>query len=277
MVRTLLAKIFGWLGVAALLAGALLCTATGVLPERWQEAGVYFGVGLAFAAVGGTLVNLAISARPKWRGMATIGGGILAALPLLFVAWHNTHERPATAAPLPVSRSAVAAARSNAGAARRPEVSAALRSAPAGLTQLDPVLAEMSTVLKKQARVAVDEAALILRRGRARELPATAVRSQLSDTARELEEVRTSLKDIQSRHEELPLQLTSVVGDTTALDNLIGSLRWLTDLLENDVTGAETLAQPENEPQHVTAPVNEWLARCMQQIADLMPRAATAS
>jgi hypothetical protein len=171
----------------------------------------------------------------------------------------------------------MAATASNARAARRPALPAASRRAPAEPTQLEPVLAEMSAVLKKQARAAVDEAAAILRRGREHELPATAVRLQLSDTARELEEVRTSLQDIQSRHDGLPLQLTSVVGDTTALDNLIGSLRWLAGLLENDKTAAETLAQPENEPQHLTAAVNEWLARCIQQIADLTPRAAKAS
>src|SRR5215469_7694556 len=210
MVRSSLAEIPGWVAVAAMVAGTLLCVATGALPERWQDAGLYLGVGLVFASVGGTLVNLMISARSSWRGTATISGSILGALPLLFVAWYNIRARPVTVPPLPVSRATVVAA-STAGAAGHPESQAASRGTPAGPTQLEPVLAEIAEVLKKKARPALDQAATTLRRGRERELPPAAVRSQLSDTARELEEARTSLQDIQSRHDGLSAQLTSVI------------------------------------------------------------------
>jgi hypothetical protein len=102
-------------------------------------------------------------------------------------------------------------------------------------------------------------------------LDAEAVRSQLTAAAQDLEEVRSSLQQIQSRNPAFRRELTDVIGDSSALDAVIVRLHGLRE------SAPEGLTQPENEPLSVTAPVDRWIAECNQRLASLAKPPLSAS
>jgi hypothetical protein len=269
MSRSFVPEIPGWVGVAAMVTGVALAVTAGTLPERWQDAALYLGVGLTFATVGGLLLNLAMAVRPAWRSLATVVGIVLGALPVVLVTWLDRHNGPETT-PRPVRSHPVALvpARAEPVPQARPQP----ETAGAAAQQLEPVLAEVSDVLNKKARPALSRAVVSLMRVRA--LDPEAVKSQLTAATGDLEEVKTSLREIQSRHDEFRGELSSLIGNTSALDEAISRLRELRDSIEG---APDTLRRPGNEPRSVTAPVDEWIAGCNQRIADLRKTLGTAA
>jgi hypothetical protein len=256
-----------------MVTGVAAAGSASALPERWQVAGLYLGVGLAFATVGGLLLNLATAGRPTWRGMATVVGIVLGVLPVLLVAWPDLHNQPHTAS-LPVHFPRVVTAPPP--TRPIPHARSDPAAGPSAAQQLEPVLAEVSDILNHKARPALSRAVNTLMRSRVHSLDPEAVRSQLTSATGDLEEVQRSLRQIQSRHDEFRSELTGVIGDSAVLDGVISRLRGLRDAIDGAPEN-DTLRRPGNEPRSVTAPLDQWITDCNQRIADLRQTLATAA
>jgi hypothetical protein len=258
----------------------------GALPERWQDASLYLGVGLAFATVGGVFLNLAMGAYPARRHMATVIGIMLGILPVLLVAWGDLHRQPQPPPPGVPSHPAVyshPAEYSHSEAAVGPKrtrpVPPPPRSAPPADStdpqQLESALSEVSDILNRKAGTALNRATLTLR-NRVHSPDTQSLKTQLTNTIQRLEDVRASLQGIQSQHRDLGDRLSAVIGDTAALDDLISLLSNLGDSLDapQDNTG-QTVKGPD--PQEATAPVIQWIADCNQRITELRKTLGTSA
>ena len=286
MGRRVIPEIPGWVGLAAMGTALAVVVMAGALPERWQDASLYLGVGLAFATVGGVFLNLAMGAYPAWRHVATVMGIMLGTLPVLLVAWHDLHRQPQTLSTGVISHPAVysqPAEYSHSAAAIEPKRTRPVlpppRSDPAADStapqQLESVLIEVSDILNRKAEPALNRATVTLR-NRVHSPDTQSLKTQLQYTIQRLEDVRASLHVIQSQHPDLGDRLSAVIGDTAALDDLISLLSSLGDPLDTprDGTG-QPLKGPD--PQEVTAPAIQWITDCNQRITELRKTLGTAA
>ncbi|HVN44286.1 MAG TPA: hypothetical protein VMT66_03465 [Steroidobacteraceae bacterium] len=283
--RSVVPEIPGWVGAAAMGMGLAAVVTAGALPERWQDTGLYLGVGLAFATVGGILLNLAMGTYPAWRHMATVIGIMLGIVPVLLIAWRDLHRQPQTLSPGVRSHPAVypyPAVYSHAEAAIGPKrtrpVPQPSQSDPAADSaapqQLESVLIEVSDILNRKAEPALNRATLTLR-NRVHSPNAQNLKTQLNYTIQRLQDVRASLQAIQSQHPDLDDRLSAVIGDTAALDDLISLL---TRLGDSPDTPQDDLGQSVKgpDPQEATAPAIQWIADCNRRIIELRKMLGTA-
>jgi len=284
MDRSFIPKVVGWVPVAAMATGLLLTVIASALPERWQEGGLLLGVGLTFACIDALLLNLATARCRSWRGLATVIGGVLGALPVLgLVAWHNLHDQPDAATrairrqattPVSIGSPLRVDKPSSAPAPARPPTRDQVASHASNAGQgLEPAIAELDNILNKRAQPAVDNqyrlVSSLLRRGAARrELDAGYLRPALDSAVRDLTDVQTSLGRLSADHHEVRKELDTLIGDTHPLAELISGLQNLAGSIDAGID-VLTLTRMTDGPRSESGFVSQWITECNRRIAEL--------
>jgi hypothetical protein len=252
-------RIPAWVGLVAFACALLLSGGASALPARWQELALYTGVGLAFAAVGGIVFSVLMSARPDWQGPTAVAGAILGVIPL-FILWHKPQTGNAATELHPsVTRSVSASS-----PPRGPVVSPPQPRE----VQLGPELAQLSDLIQQKAQNALDRqdiALSTLARGRAH---ARGLSATLASVERDLEEVQSELLQIKANKARSRGELAAVIGDTKPVEGLIATLSNVRSSLL-DTSDQDSLSQQAGQLVSAAAPVRQWIKDCGQRIKGL--------
>jgi hypothetical protein len=254
-------------GVAA---GFLLLALSGPTPERLQLAVACSGIALALLSAG-ALVSLTAHPALRWKGVSPalgmVLGVIVGALPgLLSGVWLQTESQP-------VARPAVI----RAAARPRHDMPATVTMrvvppdnvaapAPPAAKPPGPVLNELSYVLDRKARPALDSLHRLLASvaDAPESMDPVTLTSELEPGMNELAEVAASLERIQAENPDLSPELRQAIEGSRALSTLNSALHQLS-LSQGDARGygAPRLRRLAN----ATESASRWVDGMDQQLA----------
>lgn len=209
------------------MVGLALIALDGLLPERAQSTSLYTGLALTLICVA---AGLAGNAQVRWRGVSPAAGivvGLVAGMLPLALRGSWSHAGSNMPQPIATTRAPAVASWQ---APPDPRGNREAESSPTS-KRLGPLLAEVAGLVQK-ARPALDDQHRVLvavAQDRTAAADPDNVRGQLALSARELEDVESSLARIEYQNQDLRKDLNAVIGDMGPLTALNSSLHRMSD------------------------------------------------
>lgn len=252
--------------VVGFVAGLALVALAGVLPERAQGTSLYTGLALALVCAGAGVAGLAANSPLRWQGVSPAVGivvGLIAGVLPLTVRELWLHADLAAA---PVISRAPGRALARLPGPQTPQAQSNSESESSPSTKrLKPLLLEIASLVQK-ARPALDSQHRVLvavAQERSAAIDADALSTRLAYSARDLEDVESSLGRIKSRNQDVGQELDAVIGDMTPLTALNYSLRRMSGSADANANARGRVIQLATQ----TLVTNQWIDGVDRRVA----------